>query len=95
MFVFIAIGLITAVITFGLGFWSYVLGKRNQTNLIGGIIPAGYFIVRVIFAVTLREGTHELITSLVGNLCITIILVGLFFWGKQRANRVVGKHISK
>ena len=87
MFVFIAIGLITAVITIGLGYWSYVIGKHNQTNLIGSIIPAGYFIVRVIFAVVLCEGSQELITSLAGNLAITIIFVGLFAWGKQRAGK--------
>ncbi|WP_328797495.1 hypothetical protein VSX70_01620 [Lactiplantibacillus plantarum] len=38
MLVFIVIGLITAVITIGLGYWSYILGKRNKSNLVGNLV---------------------------------------------------------
>ncbi|GAB6200575.1 hypothetical protein YMSE1_29540 [Lactiplantibacillus plantarum] len=78
MLVFIVIGLITAVITIGLGYWSYILGKRNKSNLVGSVIPVGYFIVRLVFVLVLGEGVRELITSLVGNLVITVIYVLLF-----------------
>ena len=27
----------------GLGFWSYLLGKRNQSNFVGTIIPVSLF----------------------------------------------------
>jgi len=86
MIIFIIIGLITAVITVGLGYWSYVLGKQRKTNLIGSVIPLGYFIVRAIFAVTMGDGTQELLTSLVGSLVIALVYFGLFAWGKHRAN---------
>ena len=76
MLVFIVIGLITAVITIGLGYWSYILGKRNKSNLVGSVIPVGYFIVRLVFVLVLGEGVRELITSLVGNLVITVTYVG-------------------
>ncbi|MBP5809715.1 hypothetical protein [Lactiplantibacillus argentoratensis] len=87
MLVFIVIGLITAVITISLGYWSYILGKRNKSNLVGSVIPAGYFIVRLVFVLVLGEGVRELITSLVGNLVITGIYVLLFVWGRQRFNK--------
>ncbi|ARK33251.1 hypothetical protein [Lactiplantibacillus plantarum] len=87
MLVFIVIGLITAVITIGLGYWSYTLGKRNKSNIVGSVIPAGYFIVRLVFVLVLGEGVRELITSLVGNLVITVIYVLLFVWGRQRFNK--------
>ncbi|QYC98202.1 hypothetical protein HZF13_01655 [Lactiplantibacillus plantarum] len=87
MLVFIVIGLITAVITIGLGYWSYILGKCNKSNIVGSVIPAGYFIVRLVFVLVLGEGVRELITSLVGNLVITVVYVLLFVWGRQRFNR--------
>ncbi|CDN27134.1 hypothetical protein [Lactiplantibacillus plantarum] len=87
MLVFILIGLITAVITIGLGYWSYILGKRNKSNIVGSVIPVGYFIVRLVFVLVLGEGVRELITSLVGNLVITVIYVLLFVWGRQRFNK--------
>ena len=87
MLVFIVIGLITAVITIGLGYWSYILGNRNKSNIVGSVIPAGYFIVRLVFVLVLGEGVRELITSLVGNLVITVIYVLLFVWGRQRFNK--------
>ncbi|MDE4475079.1 hypothetical protein C1S38_04185 [Lactiplantibacillus plantarum] len=87
MLVFIVIGLITAVITIGLGYWGYILGKRNKSNIVGSVIPAGYFIVRLVFVLVLGEGVRELITSLVGNLVITVVYVLLFVWGRQRFNR--------
>ena len=87
MLVFIVIGLITAVITIGLGYWSYILGKRNKSNLVGSVIPVGYFIVRLAFALLLGEGVREMITSLVGNLVFTFIYVLLFVSGRQRFNK--------
>ncbi|WP_430490900.1 hypothetical protein [Lactiplantibacillus pentosus] len=87
MLVFIVIGLITAVITISLGYWSYALGKRNKSNLVGSVIPVGYFVARLVFVLVLGEGIQELITSLVGNLVITIIYVLLFVWGRQRFNK--------
>ena len=87
MLVFIVIGLITAVITIGLGYWSYILGNRNKSNIVGSVIPVGYFIVRLVFVLVLGEGVRELITSLVGNLVITVIYVLLFVWGRQRFNK--------
>ncbi|MCM2635265.1 hypothetical protein NDQ38_10835 [Lactiplantibacillus plantarum] len=56
MLVFIVIGLITGVITIGLGYWSYALGKRNKLNLVGSVIPVGYFIVRLVFVRVLGDG---------------------------------------
>ena len=32
------VGLITAVITISLGYWSYALGKRNKRNLVGNLV---------------------------------------------------------
>ncbi|WLT33933.1 hypothetical protein [Lactiplantibacillus plantarum] len=87
MLVFILIGLITAVITIGLGYWSYILGTRNKSNIVGSVIAVGYFIVRLVFVLVLGEGVRELITSLVGNLVITAIYVLLFVWGRQRFNK--------
>ena len=55
MIVFIVIGLISLAVTIGLGYWNYALGRQNKTNLIGSIIPLGYFIVRAIFAVTMVD----------------------------------------
>ncbi|MGL3697971.1 hypothetical protein ACSX7Y_16355, partial [Lactiplantibacillus plantarum subsp. plantarum] len=55
--------------------------------LVGSVIPVGYFIVRLVFVLVLGEGVRELITSLVGNLVITVIYVLLFVWGRQRLNR--------
>ncbi|WP_082137356.1 hypothetical protein [Lactiplantibacillus herbarum] len=73
--------------TFGLGYWSYSLGKQNQTNLVGVIIPAAYFIVRALLAVMMQGSTRGLITSLVGSLTFSLIYYGLFVWGKHRANK--------
>ncbi|WP_455583434.1 hypothetical protein [Lactiplantibacillus pentosus] len=85
MLVFILIGTITAVITIGLGYWNYVLGKRKKSSLVGSVIPAGYFVVRLIFAFLLCEGAKELVTSISGNVVITVVYVLLFIWGKQRS----------
>ncbi|WP_436703496.1 hypothetical protein [Lactiplantibacillus plantarum] len=87
MLVFIVLGVITAVITLGLGYWSYILGKRNKSNIVGSVIPAGYFIVRLVFVLVVGEGVRELITSVVGNLVITVVYVLLFVWGRQRFTR--------
>jgi len=89
MVIFIIIGLISAAITIGLGYWSYVLGKQRKTNLIGSIIPVGYFIVRVIFAATMGDGMRELLTSSVGSLVIALVYFGLFAWGRQRTSKKV------
>ncbi|MCM2633228.1 hypothetical protein, partial [Lactiplantibacillus plantarum] len=59
----------------------------NKSNLVGSVIPVGYFIVRLVFVLVLGEGVRELITSLVGNLVITVIYVLLFVWGRQRFNK--------
>ncbi|WP_048000503.1 hypothetical protein [Lactiplantibacillus herbarum] len=87
MLVVVLIGLLLIVITLGLGYWSYVLGKRNSTNLVGAIIPAVYFIVRALLAVMMQGSTRELITSLIGSLIFSLIYYGLFVWGKHRANK--------
>ena len=50
MLVFIVIGLITAVITIGLGYWSYALGKCNKSNLVGSVIPVGNLVITVVYA---------------------------------------------
>nr|WP_137607074.1 hypothetical protein [Lactiplantibacillus daoliensis] len=86
MIILIIIGLIFAAVTIGLGYWSYILGKQQKTNFTGSIIPLGYFIVRAIFAVTMGDGTRELLTSLVGSLVIALIYIWLFSWGKQRTH---------
>ncbi|WP_407873812.1 hypothetical protein [Lactiplantibacillus plantarum] len=44
------------VITLGLGVWSYLLGKRNQSNFVGTVIPVAYFAVRAILAVMTQTG---------------------------------------
>jgi len=87
MIVFLVIGLISLAVTIGLGYWNYALGRQNKTNLIGSIIPLGYFIVRAIFAVTMGDGMRELLTSLVGSLVIALVYFGLFAWGKQRTSK--------
>jgi len=87
MIVFIIVGLTSVSITIGLGYWSYILGKRQKANLIGSFIPLGYFIAREIFAVTMGDGTQELLTSLVGSLVISLVYFGLFAWGKQRVGK--------
>ena len=68
------IGVVIIGITLGLGFWSYLLGKRNQSNFVGTIIPIAYFVVRVILAVMTQTTTHGLMFSLVGS----VIPVGYF-----------------
>ena len=79
-------GLITAVHHNWLGLLEAMFRKR-KSNLVGSVIPVGYFIVRLVFVLVLGEGVRELITSLVGNLVITAIYVLLFVWGQQRFNR--------
>jgi len=79
--------IILVVLILGLGYWSYTLGKRNQTNLVGAIIPAAYFIVRALLAVMMQGTTSGLITSLIGSLIFSLIYYGLFVWGKRRANK--------
>jgi hypothetical protein len=81
------IGVLVMVITLGLGYWSYLLGKRNQSNFVGTIIPVAYFAVRAILAVMTQTATHGLVSSLVGSLLFSLIYYGLFAWGKHRANR--------
>ncbi|MCH8624880.1 MULTISPECIES: hypothetical protein [Lactiplantibacillus] len=79
--------MITAVIIVDLDCLSYAVGKRNKLNLLGSVIPVGYFIVRLAFALLLGEGVREMITSLVGNLVFTFIYVLLFVSGRQRFNK--------
>ncbi|WP_301703606.1 hypothetical protein [Lactiplantibacillus plantarum] len=66
---------------------SYAVEKRNKLNLLGSVIPVGYFIVRLAFALLLGEGVRKMITSLVGNLVFTFIYVLLFVSGRQRFNK--------
>ncbi|ARO02022.1 hypothetical protein BIZ31_01625 [Lactiplantibacillus plantarum] len=75
------------VVTLGLGYWSYLLGKRNQSNFVGTVIPVAYFAVRAILAVMIQTTTHGLVSSLVGGLLFSLIYYGLFVWGKHRANK--------
>ncbi|MCM2635318.1 hypothetical protein NDQ38_11110 [Lactiplantibacillus plantarum] len=83
----IIIGVVIIGITLGLGFWSYLLGKRNQSNFVGTIIPIAYFVVRTVLVVTTQNTTHGLVSSLVGGLLFSLIYYGLFVWGKHRANK--------
>ncbi|MCM2648972.1 hypothetical protein NDQ50_04875 [Lactiplantibacillus plantarum] len=83
----IIIGVVIIGITLGLGFWSYLLGKRNQSNFVGTIIPIAYFVVRTVLVVTTQNTTHGLVSSLVGSLLFSLIYYGLFVWGKHRANK--------
>ncbi|CDN27133.1 integral membrane protein [Lactiplantibacillus plantarum] len=87
MLIIATIGVLVMVITLGLGYWSYLLGKRNQSNFVGTIIPVAYFAVRAILAVMTQTATHGLVSSLVGSLLFSLIYYGLFAWGKHRANR--------
>ncbi|MBX4157849.1 hypothetical protein VZM76_01715 [Lactiplantibacillus plantarum] len=87
MFIILIIGLLLLVVTLGLGYWSYLLGKRNQSNFVGTIIPVAYFAVRAILAVMTQTTTHGLVSSLVGSLLFSLIYYGLFAWGKHRANK--------
>ena len=59
MLVFIVIGLITAVITIGLGYWSYILGKRNKSNLVGSVIPVGNLVITVVYALLFVGGRQR------------------------------------
>ncbi|MFU0834621.1 MAG: Integral membrane protein [Lactiplantibacillus plantarum] len=87
MLIIVTIGVLVMVITLGLGVWSYLLGKRNQSNFVGTIIPVAYFAVRAILAVMTQTTTHGLVSSLVGSLLFSLIYYGLFAWGKHRANK--------
>ena len=88
MIAIVVIGLLLLAVILGLGYWSYSLGKRSQTNLVGAIIPAAYFIVRAILAVMTQGSTRGLITSLIGSLIFSLIYYCLFVWGKHRVNKV-------
>ncbi|WP_280948742.1 hypothetical protein [Lactiplantibacillus plantarum] len=83
----IIIGVVIIGITLSLGFWSYLLGKRNQSNFVGTIIPIAYFVVRTVLAVTTQNTTHGLVSSLVGSLLFSLAYYGLFAWGKYRTNK--------
>lgn len=74
----IIIGVVIIGITLGLGFWSYLLGKRNQSNFVGTIIPIAYFVVRTVLVVTTQNTTHGLVSSLVGSLLFSLVYYGLF-----------------
>ena len=87
MLVIVVIGLFLLAVTLGLGYWSYLLGKRNQSNFVGTIIPVAYFAVRAILAVMTQTATHGLVSSLVGSLLFSLIYYGLFAWGKHWANK--------
>ena len=87
MLIIATIGVLVMVITLGLGYWSYLLGKRNQSNFVGTIIPVAYFAVRAILAVMTQTTTHGLVSSLVGSLLFSLIYYGLFVGGKHRANK--------
>ncbi|MCT3222645.1 hypothetical protein EFO81_08140, partial [Lactiplantibacillus plantarum] len=73
MFIILIIGLLLLVVTLGLGYWSYLLGKRNQSNFVGTIIPVAYFAVRAILAVMTQTAAHGLVSSLVGSLLFSLI----------------------
>ncbi len=77
----IIIGVVIIGIMLGLGFWSYLLGKRNQSNFVGTIIPIAYFVVRTVLVVTTQNTTHGLVSSLVGSLLFSLVYYGLFAWG--------------
>ncbi|MCM2586107.1 hypothetical protein NDQ54_08270 [Lactiplantibacillus plantarum] len=83
----IIIGVVIIGITLGLGFWSYLLGKRNQSNFVGTIIPIAYFVVRTVLVVTTQNTTHGLVSSLVGSLLFSLVYYGLFAWGKYQTNK--------
>ena len=83
----IMIGVVIIGITLGLGFWSYLLGKRNQSNFVGTIIPIAYFVVRTVLAVTTQNTTRGLVSSLVGSLLFSLVYYGLFAWGEHRTNK--------
>ena len=87
MFIILIIGLLLLVVTLGLGYWSYLLGKRNQSNFVGTVIPVAYFAVRAILAVMTQTATHGLVSSLVGSLLFSLIYYGLFAWGKHCVNK--------
>ena len=87
MLIILIIGLLLLVVTLGLGYWSYLLGKRNQSNFVGTVIPVAYFAVRAILAVMTQTTTHGLVSSLLGSLLFSLIYYGLFVGGKHRANK--------
>ena len=87
MLVIVVIGLFLLAVTLGLGYWSYLLGKRNQSNFVGTIIPVAYFAVRAILAVMIQTTTHGLVSSLVGSLLFSLAYYGLSAWGKCLANK--------
>ena len=87
MLIILIIGLLLLVVTLGLGYWSYLLGKRNQSNFVGTVIPVAYFAVRAILAVMTQTTTHGLVSSLVGSLLFSLAYYGLSAWGKCLANK--------
>ncbi|MEN1745652.1 hypothetical protein [Lactiplantibacillus plantarum] len=87
MLIIVVIGLLLLVVTVGLGVWSYRLGKRNRSNLVGIVITVAYFVVRAILAMMMQSTTRGLVSSLVGSLLFSLIYYGLFAWGKHRATR--------
>jgi len=85
--VIILIGMLVAI-ALGLGYWSYVLGRREQSDSAGDVIPLTYFFVGILLAGMIQGSMRETITLIVGGVLLSVINFGLFWWGKHQASQV-------
>lgn len=75
--------LVILLITIGLAFGSYRVGKHGVSVGKGLIIPIGYLVLRMLL--TIGASAQQMLTSLIGAIVIAAAYYGLYALGKSKA----------
>ncbi|WP_048000959.1 hypothetical protein [Lactiplantibacillus herbarum] len=87
MLIVVLIYIMLLAIVLGLGYWSYVIGRREWSDAAGDVIPVTYFFVGLLLAGMIQGSMQETVTLIVGGLLLSVANFGLFLWGKHRASK--------
>lgn len=72
------------VVTIGLGFVNYYIGKHGAAPKIGAIIPVGYFAVRVLMALVKKPNLGQLFVAMIPAAIIAAVYYQLYRNGIRR-----------
>ncbi len=76
---------IVVVVTFGLGYVNYRLGKAGKSKKVGLVIPVAYVAVRLIMALVQKPNLGTLIVDLLPGLVVAGIYYALYVHGTKKA----------
>lgn len=79
------IALLTVIVTIGLGYGNYALGRNGKSNRTGLIIPGVYLVLRLLLTVLVGSALRAVLASILGSVIFGVVYYALFKWGQSKS----------